>query len=161
MADIYWHGYADQLDSTDILQYASSFGQVQSGQNNQSYVPHGNTVTGLPHGPTHGQPPAVHTTQLASTHHSYSRLSVQDLPPRNYNIALDNITPLVRDLNGAHQCMYMQGRSVCRRSFPHALDAMLHVAEEHLCNVRFRCSCGRTFTKLKYVLKHVRKAATA
>ncbi|KIJ55189.1 hypothetical protein M422DRAFT_239817 [Sphaerobolus stellatus SS14] len=156
--NIYWQGYIpDQHDVTGLLQYPPSF---ESGPNNQSYMPHGNTVAGFVHDPTHGQQPVVQTTQ-ASTHHSYSRLSVQDLPPHNYNIALNNITPLTGDLNGAHQCMYMQGRSVCRRSFPYALDAMLHVAEEHLCNVRFRCSCGRTFTKLKYVLEHVLKAATA
>ncbi|KIJ55175.1 hypothetical protein M422DRAFT_239802 [Sphaerobolus stellatus SS14] len=90
--------------------------------------------------------------------HSYSRVTSEHLPPNNYDIAFENIIDLSRgDRNGTHQCIYRRGRGVCRRSFDSAFEALLHVIEDHLESIRFRCSCGRNFSKKAYAEAHITK----
>ncbi|KIJ52674.1 hypothetical protein M422DRAFT_243451 [Sphaerobolus stellatus SS14] len=137
------------VDNVTMTPFALHSSVTSEGQANAR-----NTSTSSPNAPTQ-------TSSAGSTHNSYYRLSTEDLPPYNYDIALNNIAPLPCDPDGAHQCLYICGRSVCRRSFKYALDAMLHVAEDHLANVRFKCSCGRAFTKEKYVVGHMKKSARA
>ncbi|KIJ44447.1 hypothetical protein M422DRAFT_252046 [Sphaerobolus stellatus SS14] len=90
--------------------------------------------------------------------HSYSRVTSEHLPPNSYDIAFENIIDLFKgDRNGTHQCVYRRGRGVCRRSFDSAFEALLHVIEDHLESIRFRCSCGRTFSKKAYAEAHITK----
>ncbi|KIJ25307.1 hypothetical protein M422DRAFT_273725 [Sphaerobolus stellatus SS14] len=125
------------VKNVTVTQFAPHSSATNEGQTNTR-----NTSTGSPTASTEA-------SQAGPTHNSYCRLSAENLPPYNYDIALNNIAPLSGDPDGAHQCLYICRRSVCRRSFKYALDAMLHVAEDHLANVRFKCSCGRVFTKEK------------
>ncbi|KIJ55146.1 hypothetical protein M422DRAFT_239773 [Sphaerobolus stellatus SS14] len=90
--------------------------------------------------------------------HSYSKANKE----HRDHIAFGNIKDLSSgDRNGTHQCMYKGGRGICRRSFNSRDDAMRHVIEKHLKNIRFRCSCGRTFTKKAYAEKHKMEAEAA
>ncbi|KIJ55162.1 hypothetical protein M422DRAFT_239803 [Sphaerobolus stellatus SS14] len=87
--------------------------------------------------------------------HSYSRVNKE----HRHHISLDHIKDLsLGDRNGTHQCMYKRGRGICRRSFHSRDDAVRHVIEVHLKNIRFICSCGRTFTKKTYAEKHKMEA---
>ncbi|KIJ55154.1 hypothetical protein M422DRAFT_239785 [Sphaerobolus stellatus SS14] len=90
--------------------------------------------------------------------HSYSRANKE----HRDHIASDHIKDLLPgDRNGTHQCMFKRGRGICRRSFNSCDDAMRHIIEKHLKNIRFRCSCGMTFTKKAYAEKHKIKADAA
>ncbi|KIJ55156.1 hypothetical protein M422DRAFT_239783 [Sphaerobolus stellatus SS14] len=104
-----------------------------------------NTTDGNHHAPGHPM-------------HPYSRVNKE----HRAHIALDNIKDLsAGDRNGTHQCTYKRGREICRRSFNSPDDAKLHVIGVHLKNIRFRCSCGRTFTKKAYAETHKMKAESA
>ncbi|KIJ36808.1 hypothetical protein M422DRAFT_260669 [Sphaerobolus stellatus SS14] len=70
-------------------------------------------------GPTQGQQSTAHTTQ-ASTHHLYFRIITEDLPPRKYDIALDNTAALPDNLNGVPgpvdlQTIFPVDVKLCRR----------------------------------------------
>ena len=92
----------------------------------------------IPNGaPTGGQAPTGPAAPTLANCTSYSRLRPEQLPPNNYDIAFDNITTLTtNDINGTHQCIYKRGRGLCRRSFWTEVDALDHVAEEHLANAK-------------------------
>ncbi|KIJ55172.1 hypothetical protein M422DRAFT_239799 [Sphaerobolus stellatus SS14] len=88
--------------------------------------------------------------------HSYSRVTSEHLPSKSYDIAFENIIDLSKgDRNGTHQCIYRRDRGICRQSFDTAFEALLHVIEDHLENIRFRCSCGRNFSKKAYAEAHI------
>ncbi|KIJ55184.1 hypothetical protein M422DRAFT_239812 [Sphaerobolus stellatus SS14] len=88
---------------------------------------------------------------LGHSAHSYSRVDKE----HRAHIALGNIKDLLQgDWNGTHQCMYKRGRGICKCSFNSRDDAIRHIIGQHLKNIRFRCSCGRTFTKKAYTEKH-------
>ncbi|KIJ55170.1 hypothetical protein M422DRAFT_239797 [Sphaerobolus stellatus SS14] len=104
-----------------------------------------NTVDGNHHAPGHST-------------HSYSRVNIE----HRDHILLDHVKDLsFGDRNGTHQCTYKRGRGICRRSFHSRYDAVRHVIGVHLANIRFRCSCGRTFTKKSYTEKHKMEAEAA
>ncbi|KIJ55150.1 hypothetical protein M422DRAFT_239777 [Sphaerobolus stellatus SS14] len=100
---------------------------------------------------------ANHHAPCHSTH-SYSRAKKE----HRDHFALDHIRELsLGDRDGTHQCMYKRGRGICRCSFNSRDDAMRHIIEKHLKNIRFRCSCGRTFNKKAYAEKHKIEAEAA
>ncbi|KIJ25610.1 hypothetical protein M422DRAFT_273423 [Sphaerobolus stellatus SS14] len=94
-------------------------------------------------------------------HAHYTRLDEERLPPNSYDLVLNHVYSLSNDSNGPYQCRYVvRDNCVCLRSFEFAIEAMLHVAEDHFKNnKRFQCCCGRVFTKKKSVQEHIARSA--